>query len=265
MRVMLAFCLFFSGLVILGSSVQAQHTKVLQLASKQKDVWMKVRTATWVFDSSLYSRGKVHVDLRVVVTNDSKKPIDVGPGSFLIRLNKNDRSIFLTAMGGSALTVKQATIKPKDSLLFEMSFVLPDTGTTVELKLTPLGSKSSVFLTFLDQTASPCRRLVDWAQYYLAATDLIQKFAEEGKRDYYDQGRDMLMTFVRKKNGGPCYDARKEEVDKLIESAMFLINLEDQKVYGVTRGRQDDVAPLKFFTSYSRSRARKIVEQDVDK
>ncbi|MBK9181768.1 MAG: hypothetical protein IPM83_01345 [Ignavibacteria bacterium] len=179
---------------------------------------MKVRTATWVFDSSLYSRGKVHVDLRVVVTNDSKKPIDVGPGSFLIRLNKNDRSIFLTAMGGSALTVKQATIKPKDSLLFEMSFVLPDTGTTVELKLTPLGSKSSVFLTFLDQTAS-LLAVGSWIglQYYLAATDLIQKFAEEGKRDYYDQGRDMLMTFVRKKNGGPCYDARKEEVDKLIE------------------------------------------------
>lgn len=263
MKVIIAICVFVSAFAILGSNAHAQHTKLLQVASKQKDVWMKVRTVTWVFDSTLYSQGKVQIDLRVVVTNDSKKAVDIGPGSFLIRLNKNEKTIFLTAMGGRTLTVKQATIMPKDSLLFEMSFAVPDTGTTVELKLTPTGSKSPVYLAFLDQTSSPCRRLVDWAQYFLAATDLIQKFADEGNRDYYDQGRDMLMAFARKKNSGPCYDARKEEVDKIVESAMYLINLEEQKVYGVTRRRQDDVAPLKFLTSFSRSKARKIVEQDA--
>lgn len=265
MKVLLTFCLLVSLSAILGSNAQAQHTKVLQLASKQKDVWMKVRTVTWVFDSSLYAKGKVQIDLRVVVTNDSKQPVDINSGSFIVRLNKNDRSFHLTAMGGNALVTRSATIKPKDSVLFEMSFVVSDTAKNAELVMTPNGSKSKVYLTFLQETASPCRRLVDWAQYYLAATDFINLFIKEKKRQYYDEGRDMLMTFIRKKNSGPCYDARKEEVDELVESALFFINLDDQKVYGVTRGREDDVMPLMFATGFTRRKASKIVEQDVDK
>lgn len=267
-RLLCVLVVFFSAF-----AAHADFSEWVNLSTAKKDVWLSVRTATWKFDTTHFTKGKVRVGLHVMIGNATKKPIEVGPGSFVIRLDKNDKSLFFTVFDHGVLGDRErqglmtapSTLAPSDSLFVYMTFVLPDTGMNVELKLTPMNSKKSTWLTFLPVVTTPCKRLALSAEQFLVATDVFQKFMDNGKPSYYDESRRLLLSYLKKKTLGPCTDSRASDLADMSGAALRLVNLEDQQLNNIRRGDRDAVAPMSFFLSMARLPALKIQKEDSKK
>lgn len=245
---------------------KADFSDTLNLRSTPgKGAWIAMRTVTWRFDTADFVKGRSRLDIEVIVGNSGKAPIEIGPGSFMIRLGKNDRSLFFTSMQPGAPQVQKASIAPKDSLVTRMSFVLPDTGSTVELKLTPTSSKTSTWLTFLPMVTTPCKRLARSAELFLLATTTFRKFMDEKKRPYYDEARGLYLTYLKTKVLGPCTDARASDLEDLSKSALKLVNLDGQEIDNVLRGDRDMVSSMAFFLTMAKRPAQRILDQDSRK
>lgn len=245
---------------------RADFSDTLNLASAPgKGAWLKVRTVTWVFDTTDFSKGRSRLDIEVVVGNSGKAPVEIGPGSFAVRLGKNDRALFFTSMQPGTPQVQKASIAPKDSVVTRMSFVLPDTGSSVELKYTPTGSKSSTWLTFLPTVTSSCKRLARSAEMFLLATTTFRKFMDERKRPYYDEARGLYLMYLKSKVFGPCTDARASDLEDLSKSALKLVNLDGQEIDNVLRGDRDMLSSMAFFLTMAKKPAQRILTQDSRK
>mgnify|MGYP000361129038 CR=1 FL=1 len=243
----------------------ADFADTLSLTTPKKGVWMTVKTVTWKFDTAQYAKGRVRLDLQVIVGNATKQAVEIGAGSFLIRLAKNDKAIFFSYMGPGALTPPMRTVAPKDSSVLTVSFVLPDSGMNVEMKLTPKDAKTSTWLTFLPAVTSPCQRLALSAEQFLAGTMMFQEFMESKRVGQHGESRRLLMEYLKRKVGGPCTDARSSELEGMSSAAFKIINLDGQDFDNVVRGDRETVAPMSFFISMANVKARKIRDQDSQK
>lgn len=245
---------------------RADFSDTLNLRSTpSKGAWIAVKTVTWKFDTTDFMKSRSRLDIEMVIGNSGKSPIEIGPGSFAVRLGKNDRALFFTSMQPGTPQVQKTSIAPKDSLLTRMSFVLPDTGSAVELKLTPTGSKTSTWLTFLPTVTSPCKRLARSAELFLLATTTFRKFMDERKRPYYDEARGLYLTYLKMKIAGPCTDTRASDLEDLSKSALKLINLDGQEIDNILRGDRDMVSSMAFFLTMAKRPAQRILDQDSRK
>lgn len=258
--------LYLLTFLILTATARADFSDTLNLASPPgKGARLKVRTVTWVFDTTDFSKGRSRLDIVVIVGNSGKAPVEIGPGSFAVRLAKNDRALFFTSMQPGTPQVQKASIAPKDSIVIRMSFVLPDTGSSVELKFTPIGSKSSAWLTFLPTVTSSCKRLARSAEMFLLATATFRKFMDEKNRSYYDEARALYLTYLKSKVSGPCTDARASDLEDLSKSALKLVNLDGQEIDNVLRGDRDMLSSMAFFLTMAKKPAQRILSQDSRK
>ncbi len=257
---------YFLVLLVLTTAAHADFSDTLNLRSALgKGAWLHLRIVTWKFDTSDFVKGRSRLDIEIVVGNSGKAPIEIGPGSFAVRLGKNDRALFFTSMHPGAPQVQRASIAPKDSLITRMSFILPDTGSVVELKLTPAGSKTSSWLTFLPSVTSSCKRLARSAELFLLATTTFRKFMDEKRRSYYDEARSLYLTYLKTKISGPCTDARASDLEDLSKSALKLVNLDGQEIDNVLRGDRDMVSSMSFFLTMAKRPAQRILDQDSRK
>lgn len=258
--------LYFLTFLILTTTANADFSDTLNLRSALgKGAWLHVRTVAWKFDTTDFVKGRSRLDVEVVVGNSGKAPFEIGPGSFAVRLGKNDRALFFTSMQPGAPQVLKASIAPKDSIVTRMSFVLPDTGSTVELKLTPIGSKSATWLTFLPTVTSPCKRLARSAELFLLATTTFRKFMDEKRRPYYEESRGLYLTYLKTKVSGPCTDARASDLEDLSKSALKLVNLDGQEIDNILRGDRDMVSSMSFFLTMAKRPAQRTLDQDSRK
>ncbi|MDZ4744713.1 MAG: hypothetical protein SGJ05_01780 [bacterium] len=259
------FLVVLTVLFLTPLALLADFADTLNLTTPKKGVWMTVRTVTWKFDTAQYAKGRVRLDLQLMVGNNTKKAIEVGTGSFLIRLAKNDRAIYLSAMGPGMMTPPTRTIAPKDSSVLAISFVLADTGTNVELKMTPTASKTSAWLTFLPTVTSPCQRLALSSEQFLTAADVFQEFMSNTRLSTYKESRRLFLDYLKKKVAGPCTDARASDLESLSGAALKIINLDDQELNNIVRGEREATAPMSFFVSMAKMYAQKIRDQDSKK
>lgn len=252
-------------LSLISTTVLADFTDTLNISSARKTAWMQVNTVEWKLDTVLFAKGLVRINVHVRIGNPTKAPIEINPGSWAIRLARNDKALFLPSLDRGSFKPKTLTIPPKDSVETYVTFVLPDSGMNVELQLTPVGAKKPTSLTFLPSGTTPCKRLAISADLFLLATDVFRKFVDDKRQAYYDESRRLFLMYLKKKVSGPCTVARASDLEDMSGAALRLVNLEPQELNNLKRGDRDAVGPMGFFVSMARMPAVKILKEDSKK
>lgn len=245
--------------VAYSSQVKADFDDTINLKAASKGMWLRAESVTWRFDTADYNRNRCQLDLRLQVGNATKEPITVAPGSFVILLEKNPKSMFLTAMGSMKYTsFQKMQLKPGDSSYVSVSFVLPDTGRSVELKFTPVGSKESVWLTFLPEVLSPCKRQARRMDLFLFALDGYRRFLDTrqiGK--FWGPGLLLLAFETEGAKKQTCAEVSTERVavlDSLVQDMA-----QESTRESVIAGNMEFTESLKTTISGAESDARRLL------